>query len=134
MSNDAPVVMVSGANRGIGAAIAETLHAAGWRVSLGCRTEPAERPERNDWLVCHYDALDSQSARSWVEETVRVFGGIDALVNNAAVSPKAPHSERLGCLNGDVERWREVFELNLFSPLMLATNPMPQPSCSWRPS
>ena len=46
-------------------------------------------------------------------------GGLAALVNNAAVSPKTPYKERLGCLNGDEEAWREVFELNFFVPLKL---------------
>ena len=45
--------------------------------------------------------------------------GLAALVNNAAVSPKTPYKERLGCLNGDEEAWREVFELNFFVPLKL---------------
>jgi len=36
------------------------------------------------------------------------------------VSPKSPTRERLGCLNGDLEAWREVFELNFFVPLILS--------------
>ena len=119
MPNDAPVVMVSGANRGIGAAIAETLHAAGWRVSLGCRTEPAERPERNDWLVCHYDALDSQSARSWIEETVRVFGGIDALVNNAGILSRA------SVLEADSDEFDRVMAVNAKAPMLLTQQAWP---------
>ena len=46
-------------------------------------------------------------------------GPLTALVNNAAVSPKTPFKERLGCLNGGVDQWREVFELNFFAPLIL---------------
>ncbi len=42
------------------------------------------------------------------------------LVNNAGVSPKTDFKERLGCLNGELPLWREVFELNFFAPLMLA--------------
>ena len=45
---------------------------------------------------------------------------LHALVNNAAVSPKTPYQERLGCLNGDIAEWRRVFELNFFTPLILA--------------
>jgi NAD(P)-dependent dehydrogenase (short-subunit alcohol dehydrogenase family) len=53
---------------------------------------------------------------------VKILDGrpIHALVNNAAVSPKTAFKERLGCLNGDVSAWREVFELNFFAPLVLA--------------
>ena len=50
----------------------------------------------------------------------RVLGARLQHVNNAAVSPKTPFKERLGCLNGDVATWREVFELNFFTPLVLA--------------
>src|SRR3546814_702584 len=38
---------------------------------------------------------------------------------NAAVSPKTAFKERLGCLNGSLDLWREVFELNFFTPLAL---------------
>ena len=41
-------------------------------------------------------------------------------MNNAAISPKTSFKERLGVLNGDVDAWREVFELNFFAPLILA--------------
>ena len=45
---------------------------------------------------------------------------LDALVNNAGMSPKTPYKERLGCLNGDIADWRRVFELNFFTPIILA--------------
>ena len=45
--------------------------------------------------------------------------GSASRINNAAVSPKTDYQERLGCLNGDIEGWRRVFDLNLFAPLML---------------
>jgi len=45
---------------------------------------------------------------------------LHALVNNAGVSPKATSKERLGVLNGDLEDWHRVFQLNFFVPLTLA--------------
>ena len=47
-------------------------------------------------------------------------GPLHALVNNAGVSPKAPTKERLGCLNGDIDGWYGVYQLNFFAPLLLA--------------
>ena len=44
---------------------------------------------------------------------------LHGLVNNAGVSPKTDFKERLGCLNGAIDQWREVFELNFFAPLRL---------------
>ena len=36
------------------------------------------------------------------------------------MSPKSESKERLGCLNGDIEAWRGVFDLNLYAPLTLS--------------
>lgn len=119
MTDDSPVVMITGANRGIGAAIAETLHAAGWRVSLGCRSEPAERPERKDWLVCHYDALDSQSGQAWVDDTVRVFGRIDALINNAGILSRA------SVLEASSDEFDQVMAVNAKAPMLLTQQAWP---------
>lgn len=56
-----------------------------------------------------------------IGEGLAVLGDepLGALVNNAGVSPKQPNRERLGCLNGDIDAWREVFELNFFASLKL---------------
>ncbi len=82
------VAMVSGAGRGLGAAIADRLLADGWTLSLGLRdTGQAKRfdvdPQR--LLVTHFDATDPASADAWVGATVERFGRIDALVNNAGI-------------------------------------------------
>ena len=82
------VAMVSGAGRGLGAAITDRLLADGWTLSLGLRdTKQAERfdtaPDR--LLVTHFDATDPASADAWVGATVERFGRIDALVNNAGI-------------------------------------------------
>ncbi|MBT8424244.1 MAG: SDR family NAD(P)-dependent oxidoreductase [Silicimonas sp.] len=82
------VAMVSGAGRGLGAAIADRLLADGWTLSLGLRdTGQAERfdadPDR--LLVTRFDATDPASAEAWVEATVAAFDRIDALVNNAGI-------------------------------------------------
>lgn len=82
------VAMVSGAGRGLGAAIAERLLSDGWTLSLGLRdTGQAERfaadPDR--LLTCHFDAMDPASAPAWVQATMDRFNRIDALVNNAGI-------------------------------------------------
>ena len=84
------VVMVSGANRGIGSAIAHRLAADGHRLSLGARrpdalAEHAPEVEPDRILLHHHDATDLESARRWVEATVQRFGVIDVLVNSAGV-------------------------------------------------
>ncbi len=81
------VAMISGANRGIGAAVAQELAANGWRVSLGVR-RPDSLPEAlqaNAAAVHAYDALAPEAAEAWVDATAARLGRIDAVVNNAGV-------------------------------------------------
>lgn len=77
------VAMVSGASRGVGAAIAQRLAADGWALSLGLR-DPAASP-LPDALACRFDATDPATAQPWVDTTLDRFGRIDALVNNAGI-------------------------------------------------
>jgi NADP-dependent 3-hydroxy acid dehydrogenase YdfG len=84
------VVMISGANRGIGRAIAETLYRAGYTLSLGARDPASLDLMTGGWvqervLVAHYDAEDHATHRRWVETTAAKFGRIDGLVNNAGM-------------------------------------------------
>jgi NADP-dependent 3-hydroxy acid dehydrogenase YdfG len=84
------VVMVSGANRGIGRAIAGTLYRAGYTLSLGARDPASLDPETAGWsaervLTAHYDAEDQATHRRWIEATAARFGRIDGLVNNAGM-------------------------------------------------
>jgi NAD(P)-dependent dehydrogenase (short-subunit alcohol dehydrogenase family) len=45
---------------------------------------------------------------------------LDALVNNAAVSPKAAGGARLNSVDTEMDDWRHVFQVNFFAPVMLA--------------
>ena len=84
------VVMVSGASRGIGAAIARRLLDDGYRLSIGVRDPDAARDfvtgyDQDHLSVNRFDARDSQTAPVWVAATLARFGRIDALVNNAGI-------------------------------------------------
>ncbi len=84
------VIMVSGANRGIGRAIAERLHDAGYTLSLGARDPDSLADMTDGWSADHlsrhrYDAEDRDTHRAWVDDTVSRFGRIDGLVNNAGM-------------------------------------------------
>ena len=84
------VIMVSGANRGIGRAIAERLHDAGYTLSLGVRDPDSLTGMTRGWdpdrLLRHrYDAEDKNTHRAWVDGTASRFGRIDGLVNNAGM-------------------------------------------------
>jgi NAD(P)-dependent dehydrogenase (short-subunit alcohol dehydrogenase family) len=111
-------------SRGIGHATVKRFGEAGWRV-ITCSREDVPAECRRDPAWSHHitaDLGDPASLKHFVEAALQALDGgkLDALVNNAGVSPKTPFKERLGCLNGDIAGWREVFELNFFAPLMLA--------------
>jgi NAD(P)-dependent dehydrogenase (short-subunit alcohol dehydrogenase family) len=45
---------------------------------------------------------------------------LNALVNNAGISPKGPGGSRLGAIETPLEDWQHVFQVNFFAPIMLA--------------
>lgn len=117
-------LILTGASRGIGHGTVKRFSAEGWRI-ITCSREEAPEECRRDPNWSHHittDLADAESQHRFVEQANEILedGPLHALVNNAGISPKTPYKERLGCLNGDIEAWREVFELNLFVPLTLA--------------
>jgi NADP-dependent 3-hydroxy acid dehydrogenase YdfG len=90
LAPDGRVIMISGANRGIGRAIAEALYRAGYTLSLGARDPASLKPVAGKWaegrvLMERYDAEDQATHRQWVDATASRFGRIDGLVNNAGM-------------------------------------------------
>lgn len=82
------VAMISGAGRGLGAAIAERLLADGFTLSLGLR-DPGQaerfRSHGEQVMTAEFDAIRPETAQAWTDATVAKFGRIDALVNNAGI-------------------------------------------------
>jgi NAD(P)-dependent dehydrogenase (short-subunit alcohol dehydrogenase family) len=117
-------VVLTGASRGIGHATVRRFSQEGWRIVTCSREEVPEECQRDPNWTHHItaDLGDHDSLRHFIAEANGILhdGPLHALVNNAAISPKTPFKERLGCLNGDMGEWRRVFELNLFAPLALA--------------
>jgi NAD(P)-dependent dehydrogenase (short-subunit alcohol dehydrogenase family) len=117
-------VVLTGASRGIGHATVQRFSAEGWRIVTCSREAIPEECKRDPNWTHHITADLGKTADTehFIDEALKVLGDapVHALVNNAAISPKTSFKERLGCLNGDVEAWREVFELNFFAPLILA--------------
>jgi len=121
---DRKTVIITGASRGIGHATARVFLDRGWQI-LTCSRDPVP-PEckRDPRWTAHIptDLGDDASVAQFVEEATGLLGGrpVNALVNNAGMSPKTPYKERLGCLNGDLDAWRQVFDINFFAALTLA--------------
>jgi NAD(P)-dependent dehydrogenase (short-subunit alcohol dehydrogenase family) len=117
-------MLLTGASRGIGHATVIRFSAAGWRV-LTCSRHPF--PEQCPWgagpedhiQVDLADHADTTRAIAVIKE--RLDGGaLHALVNNAAISPKAEGGKRMGSIDTDVDTWSHVFRVNFFAPIMMA--------------
>ena len=117
-------MVLTGASRGIGHATVKRFSDESWRIITCSREVVPEECQRDPNWTHHItaDLARPEETDRFIEEANRLIGDgpLEALINNAAVSPKTSFKERLGCLNGDVEAWRDVFELNFFAPLVLA--------------
>ncbi len=117
-------LLLTGASRGIGHATVKRFSAAGWRV-ITCSRHAF--PENCPWEAGPEDHIqvdladDANTVEAIAEIKRRLDNGeLHALVNNAAISPKAESGKRLGSLDTTVEVWRQVFRVNFFAPIMLA--------------
>lgn len=111
-------VMVSGASRGIGLAIATLLLEKGYNVSAGARSvEALEKAfagaPAGRFLAARYDAADRSSHEAWLKETLERFGKLDALVNNAGTS------NRFSIEEGDEADLDALWAINVKGPLFL---------------
>ena len=121
---DRKTLLLTGASRGIGHATVKRFSAAGWRV-ITCSRHAF--PENCPWEAGEEDHIqvDLSSPDSTIaalaEIKSRLDGGrLEALVNNAGISPKGPDGERLNTTTTDLRTWGQVFHVNFFAPVVLA--------------
>jgi NAD(P)-dependent dehydrogenase (short-subunit alcohol dehydrogenase family) len=117
-------LLLTGASRGIGHATVKRFSAAGWRV-ITCSRHPF--PENCPWEMgpedhIQVDLADPQTTLAAIAEIKQRLenGELHALVNNAAISPKADGGKRLSSIDTTVDVWDHVFRVNFFAPIMLA--------------
>lgn len=114
-------VMITGANRGIGLAVARKLSSDGYRLSLGAR-DPAVIDTtlfKGDVITHRYDATDATTAYEWTKDTIDQFGAIDAVVLNAGVI------KPFGIETGNDNDLDLMWEVNFKGPLKLMRATMP---------
>ncbi len=116
--------MITGASQGIGHATAKYFLKKGWRVITCARKDLVGNELEGAENLIHFptDLASDESLTHFIKKANELIGDdpFHALVNNAGMSPKTPYKERLGCLNGDLNAWRDVFDLNFFAPLKLS--------------
>jgi NAD(P)-dependent dehydrogenase (short-subunit alcohol dehydrogenase family) len=121
--------IVTGASRGIGHAIAMRFHSDGWRVITVSRTPP---PGACPWSRERTHILLDLSDLANVVRCIEIMrdmlgdGGLDALVNNAGISPKGPDGARLNSLDTDVATWQSMFNTNFYAPLLMTRGFAPE--------
>ena len=117
ISLEGKVAIVTGASRGIGAAIAATYAAAGASVMLTSRKQDAldELASSIDGTTATFaaNAGDPDQAEACVAATMERFGRVDILVNNAATNPYMGKS-----IDIDLPRYDKTMQVNLRGPLV----------------
>jgi NAD(P)-dependent dehydrogenase (short-subunit alcohol dehydrogenase family) len=114
---DGKVALVTGASRGIGAAIARELAAAGASVALAGRDEATLQevtrslPRGSRSLAVAADMAQTADLERLVARVVKELGGLDVLVNNAGFLPEAKQ-----IYNVDLDEWQHVMDVNLRGP------------------
>lgn len=123
MNTNAPVALVTGSARRIGAAIARALHAAGYDLALHYRqsrreaealTAELENVRAGSTLLLAADLAEFDRAPELVARTVGHFGRLDALVNNAS----GFHPTSIGTIKP--AHWDALMASNARAPLFLA--------------
>jgi 7-alpha-hydroxysteroid dehydrogenase len=123
---DGKVAIITGAGKGIGAAMARAFADAGANVALVSRTagdlesvahDVAERGQRA--LVLPGDTNDFDLLADLVSRTVGELGGLDVVVNNAGGSQSHPF------LDTRVEQLEASFRFNVFAPFELSRLAVP---------
>jgi NAD(P)-dependent dehydrogenase (short-subunit alcohol dehydrogenase family) len=121
---DRKTLLLTGASRGIGHATVKRFSSAGWRV-ITCSRHPF--PEDCPWEAgpddhIQVDLADPNNTIEAVAEIKRRLGSgrLEALVNNAGISPKGEGGTRLNTLTTDLRTWGKVFHVNFFASVVLA--------------
>lgn len=128
MTSTPKAILVTGAARRVGAAIATALHAAGANVIVHCNRSREEanalakslnaaRPKSA--VVVQGDLLAYNALKGLVEHAASEFGRLDGLVNNASTFYATP----MGRI--DEDQWIDLIDSNLKAPLFLSQAAVP---------
>ena len=114
------VVLISGANSGIGLAAAKAFHAKGWKVWAGCHKQVSEElKELPNVNLCPLDVTNDRTIQITLEAILKEDGRIDALINNAGYGLIGAEE----CVT--IDEARQLFEVNFFGPLRLIQAVLP---------
>lgn len=127
MSSSIPVILVTGASRGLGRGVAIHLASKGYSVAINYAGNKAAADEtaklcrdaaildNQEFLPVQADISKTEDRNRMVETVISEMGRIDALVNNAGIAPRI----RADITGTDEESFDEVMKVNLYGPYFL---------------
>jgi pteridine reductase len=122
MNINGRVALVTGGAHRVGRALSAALASAGMRVAIDYNASEAEakllvselKAAGHECRAYQCDLTKPESPASLIEQVTRDFGGLDVLVNSAAVMRRTPADEVT------VQQWDAIFALNLRAPFFLS--------------
>ncbi len=118
---DDKVAIITGASKGIGKAIARALGQQGAKIVIASRKQEAVDETAKEFIAEGIDAIgiaahmgDIQQIKNLVEQTIKHFGGIDIIVNNAATNPSFGP-----IIQTDTVVFDKIMDVNVKGPLEL---------------
>jgi len=114
-------ILITGTSSGIGKATAQYFQKAGWNVIATMRHPEKEKDltDSNNLKILQLDVTDIESIRKAVNDSIKQFGGIDVLVNNAAYN-------LTGCFEGgQPEQIQSLFDVDVFGVMNVTREIIP---------
>lgn len=122
-----PVAIITGGSRGVGAATALLLASKGWNVAITCSStiddankivQDCEDGNDIEAIAIQADVSIDEDCKNTIEQTIKKWGQIDALINNAGTSKFAWDHSDLNLLNA--EDFQRIYAVNLIGPFQMA--------------
>lgn len=115
---DEKVAIVTGGGKGIGAAIVRQLLSENWRVVVAEKnpaTKTAVLKDEERLLFVKTDVANEAAVKKLIQRTLKTFGRIDALVNNAGILPTPLRFEQI-----TLKSWQSYIDTNLTGAFLCA--------------
>jgi NAD(P)-dependent dehydrogenase (short-subunit alcohol dehydrogenase family) len=121
---DGQTAIITGASRGIGAVTAERFAELGGNVTIAARSDAihdtADRVGEEQALAVRTDVSVESDIEAAIEATVQRFGGLDCVVNNAAIAGPTARVE-----NTPSDGWQETLDVNLTGAFYMCKHAVP---------
>jgi NAD(P)-dependent dehydrogenase (short-subunit alcohol dehydrogenase family) len=123
MNTTRRIAIVTGANRGIGPEVCRQLKEKGLEVILTSRDQSKGQATANRLGVAYHplEVTDPASIAALKDWTLKTYGRLDVLVNNAALN----YDDHASVMTSPVQTYRDTLEANVYGPLLLCQTFIP---------